>query len=62
MATLIPPSPPEGLKPESLLVGWFGEKSQAVSFPLYCEIVTVSDYTTNSSEVKSIRLSVIIFV
>ncbi|XP_056109626.1 tectonic-3-like isoform X2 [Rhinichthys klamathensis goyatoka] len=31
MATPIPPSPPEGLKPESLLVGWFGEKSQALT-------------------------------
>ncbi|XDV44790.1 hypothetical protein PO909_013029 [Leuciscus waleckii] len=31
MATPIPPSPPEGLKPESLLVGWFGEKSQPLT-------------------------------
>ncbi|XP_073684234.1 tectonic-3-like isoform X2 [Garra rufa] len=26
-----PPSPPEGLKPESSLVGWFGENSQALT-------------------------------
>ncbi|KAK2876650.1 hypothetical protein Q8A67_020746 [Cirrhinus molitorella] len=31
MATLTPPSPPEGLKPESSLVGWFGENSQALT-------------------------------
>ncbi|XP_077061952.1 tectonic-3-like isoform X1 [Siphateles boraxobius] len=31
MATPIPPSPPEGLKPEALLVGWFGEKSQPLT-------------------------------
>ncbi|XP_067285542.1 tectonic-3-like [Pseudorasbora parva] len=31
MASPTPPSPPEGLKPESPLVGWFGEKSQLLT-------------------------------
>ncbi|XP_050980441.1 tectonic-3-like isoform X4 [Labeo rohita] len=31
MPTLTPPSPPEGLKLESSLVGWFGENAQALT-------------------------------